>query len=295
MKQYLDLIRRVKEEGIPISPEAERTGTGTRSVYGEMMKFDLADGFPLVTTKKTFFRGVVEELLWFLRGETNSRTLEEKGVNIWKEWAHPETGDCGQIYGGQWRQWKTPGKTYPYGLVDTSIVEKVDQLADLIKNLKSDPHSRRHIVTGWNPGLLPEPKLSHQENVENGKQVLPPCHTLWQVSIGGDQKVNLQLYQRSADVFLGLPFNIASYSILLLLIAKYLDREPGTFIWTGHDCHLYNNHMTQVEELLQRNPLPLPTIKLNYDKNTPLWEVKAEDIELVGYQSHPAIKAPVAI
>lgn len=296
MKQYLDLIRRVKEEGIPISPEAERTGTGTRSVYGEMMKFDLADGFPLVTTKKTFFRGVVEELLWFLRGETNSRTLEEKGVNIWKEWAHPETGELGPVYGAQWRNWKHYEDISISILIKNAWREKeADQLAELISNLKSNPHSRRHIVTGWNPGLLPDPKLSHQENVENGKQVLPPCHTLWQVSIGGDQKVNLQLYQRSADVFLGLPFNIASYSLLLLLIANYLDREPGTFIWTGHDCHLYNNHMTQVDELLQRNPLPLPTIKLNYDKNTPLWEVKAEDIELVGYQSHPAIKAPVAI
>ena len=517
MKQYLDLVRKVKEEGIIISPEAERTGTGTRSVYGEMMKFDLANGFPLVTTKKTFFRGVVEELLWFLRGETNSKTLESEGVNIWKEWAK-EHGNCGPIYGASWRYyphtgrevmiqvarrkdtfkdfkepeivwepkidcdlnckyiWATgvlatsPNRVYrfqthqgsvgtisrprwrylrnkeTYGSLNKSvagtgflgnpkrtderlytlwynmirrcydknhpnyhlyggsgitvspiwhsyerfqetvasvpffhlwyrndtrvdldkdyfgsktyspsttifmetrinqriksdsalevkgelystwasfeeitgirsdyIVAKlkegknsrgfspsdvkrvkpengyvwrprlfIDQVENLIQEAKINPHSRRLVVSAWSTSQVSD-------------QALPPCHAFWQISICGLGKVHLHLYQRSADIFLGVPFNIASYSLLLHMIAHHLDREPGTFIWTGHNCHLYNNHMTQVEELLQRTPLPLPTIKLNYDKNTPLWEVKAEDIELVGYQSHPAIKAPVAI
>lgn len=278
MKQYLDLIRKIRDEGIPLSAEGERTGTGTISLYGALMKFEMADGFPLVTAKKTFFRGVKEELLWFLRGETNSRTLEEKGVNIWKEWAHPETGELGPIYGSAWSNW-----------------DGINQLKTLLHNLKTNPHSRRHIVTGWNPSLLPDPAATHQQNVEDGKQALPPCHTLWQVSICGQGKVHLHLYQRSADVFLGVPFNIASYSLLLMMISKYLERQPGTFIWTGHDCHLYSNHMEQVEELLQREPLPLPQIKLNYSTFEEIWDVNADDIELLNYQSHPTIKAPVAV
>lgn len=297
MKQYLDLIRKIRDEGTSLSAEGERTGTGTISLYGAMMKFDMADGFPLVTAKKTFFRGVKEELLWFLRGETNSQTLEEKGVNIWKEWAHPETGELGPVYGKMWREWPTlvvsGGGPYPEPLYVYS--DNLDQITSLISELKTNPHSRRNIVTGWNPGLLPNPKLSHQQNVEDGKQVLPPCHTLWQVSICGHGKVHLHLYQRSADVFLGVPFNIASYSLLLMMISRYLERQPGTFIWTGHDCHLYSNHTIQVDELLQRSPLPLPSINLDYDSLTPLWDVNPDDIELLNYHSHPTIKAPVAV
>lgn len=295
MKQYLDLVRQIRDEGIQLSAEGERTGTGTISLYGAMMKFDMADGFPLVTAKKTFFRGVKEELLWFLRGETNSRTLEAKGVNIWKEWAHPETGELGPVYGKMWREWPTMVESNdPYTSQDF-YPSSIDQLTRLMEELKKDPHSRRHIVTAWNPDLLPHPRRSHQENVKKGRQVLPPCHTMWQVSVGGDQRVHLHLYQRSADCFLGLPFNIASYSLLLHMIAYHLGREPGSFIWTGHDCHIYSNHAEQVEELLNRKPLPLSDLKLNYCLKTPIWDVKADDIELLNYQSHSAIKAPVAV
>lgn len=295
MRQYLNLVQQIRDEGIPLSADGERTGTGTLSIYGAMMKFDLADGFPLVTAKKTFFKGVKEELLWFLRGETNSRTLEEKGVNIWREWAHPATGDLGPVYGKMWRGWPTTVECNdPYSDQDFYL-SSLDQLERLLCELETDPHSRRHIVTAWNPDLLPHPRRSHQENVEKGRQVLPPCHTLWQVSVCGAGRVHLHLYQRSADVFLGVPFNIASYSLLLLMIAKKLGREAGTFIWTGHDCHLYANHTEQVDQLLQRSPLPLPTVSLNYKANAYLWDVNAEDIELVNYQSYSTIKAPVAV
>lgn len=295
MNQYLDLVAKIYHTGVLLSPDGERTGTGTRSVYGALMKFNLADGFPLVTTKSTFFRGVKEELLWFLRGETNSRSLEEKGVNIWKEWAHPTTGELGPVYGKMWREWPTIVESNDPNDSQTYNPSAVDQLIRLLSELKTDPHSRRHIVTAWNPDLLPHPRRSHKENVEKGRQVLPPCHTMWQVHIDGEGKVHLNLYQRSADVFLGVPFNIASYALLLMMIAHHLGREVGTFNWMGGDCHLYTNHEQQVQELLARTPLALPTVSLNYESNTPLWEVQAEDIVLNNYTCLPAIKAPVAV
>lgn len=261
--QYEDLLRLVLETG---TPKADRTGTGTRSVFGHQMRFDLQQGFPLVTTKRVFLRGLTEELLWFLRGERNARTLQEKGVHIWDEWA-AEDGDLGPVYGVQWRSWPTPdGGT-------------IDQLAQVLDGLRRDPDSRRHIVSAWNVADIPS-------------MALAPCHAFFQFYVA-DGKLSCQLYQRSADLFLGVPFNIASYALLTHMVAQQVDLEVGDFVWTGGDCHIYDNHVDQVREQLTREPFPAPRLVLR--KAPSLFEYTYEDVAIEGYQHHPAIKAPVAV
>jgi len=264
MKQYLDLMRHVRENG---AFKSDRTGTGTYSVFGYQMRFDLADGFPLVTTKKCHLKSIIHELLWFLQGDTNVRYLQENGVRIWDEWAD-ENGELGPVYGYQWRNWPAPNG------------ESVDQIAKLVQMIKSNPDSRRLIVSAWNPALVDQ-------------MALPPCHALFQFYVA-DGKLSCQLYQRSADIFLGVPFNIASYALLTLMVAQVCDLEPGEFIWSGGDCHLYANHLEQADLQLTREPLPLPTMKLNPEVKD-LFAFRFEDFELVGYEAHPHIKAVVAV
>jgi thymidylate synthase len=260
---YEDLLRLVLETG---TPKGDRTGTGTRSVFGHQMRFDLQQGFPLVTTKRVFMRGLTEELLWFLRGESNARTLQDKGVHIWDEWAG-EDGELGPVYGVQWRSWPTPdGGT-------------IDQLAQVLDALRSDPDSRRHIVSAWNVADIPS-------------MALAPCHAFFQFYVA-DGKLSCQLYQRSADLFLGVPFNIASYALLTHMVAQQVGLEVGDFIWTGGDCHVYDNHVEQVTEQLTREPYPFPTLRLR--KAASLFDYTYEDVEVLDYQHHPAIKAPVAV
>ncbi|CAM3784656.1 thymidylate synthase [Parendozoicomonas haliclonae] len=277
MKQYLDLMRHVKENGVF---KDDRTGTGTYSVFGYQMRFDLAEGFPLVTTKKCHLRSIVHELLWFLKGETNTRYLKENGVSIWDEWAD-DTGDLGPVYGKQWRSWEGPNG------------EVVDQIKDLINEIKKNPDSRRLVISAWNPTVLPDVSMSPRDNAANGRQALPPCHCLFQFYVLNG-KLSCQLYQRSADIFLGVPFNIASYALLTMMIAQVCELELGDFVHTFGDAHLYSNHMEQVDEQLSRNPLPLPEMKLN-PAITDLFDFTFDDFELVNYQSHPHIKAPVAV
>lgn len=274
MKNYLDLAYDILYHG---TVESDRTGTGTRSVFGRTMKFDLEHGFPLVTVKRTFFRGVVEELLWILRGETNIKGLQEKGVHIWDEWATKD-GELGPVYGSQLRNFNG-----------------IDQLKECIRLIRYETGSRRNVVSMWNPAVLPDTSVSPVQNAANGLQALPPCHTLFQVKVDDEAKLHLQLYQRSADVFLGVPFNIASYSLLLMMLAHHTGYKPGTFTWVGGDCHIYSNHRDQTKEMLSRIPMELPTVKLNYDPKKPLWEVEASEIELVGYECHPAIRGEVAV
>lgn len=264
MKQYLDLMRHVREHG---TFKSDRTGTGTYSVFGHQMRFDLAAGFPLVTTKKCHLKSIVHELLWFLKGSTNIAYLKEHGVSIWDEWAD-ENGDLGPVYGYQWRSWPAPDGRH------------IDQIANLMAMLKKNPDSRRLIVSAWNPALIDE-------------MALPPCHALFQFYVA-DGKLSCQLYQRSADIFLGVPFNIASYALLTLMVAQVAGLQPGEFIWTGGDCHLYANHLEQADLQLTREPLPLPTMKLNPEVKD-LFDFRFEDFELVGYEAHPHIKAPVAV
>ena len=260
---YEDLLRLVLETG---TPKADRTGTGTRSVFGHQMRFDLQQGFPLVTTKRVFLRGLTEELLWFLRGERNARTLQDKGVHIWDEWA-AEDGDLGPVYGVQWRSWPTPdGGT-------------IDQLAQVLDGLRRDPDSRRHIVSAWNVADIPS-------------MALAPCHAFFQFYVA-EGKLSCQLYQRSADLFLGVPFNIASYALLTHMVAQQVDLEVGDFVWTGGDCHIYDNHVEQVREQLTREPFPAPRLVLR--KAPSLFEYAYEDVTIEDYQHHPAIKAPVAV
>ena len=277
MKQYLDLMRHVKAQGVY---KDDRTGTGTWSVFGYQMRFDLSQGFPLVTTKKCHLRSIIHELLWFLRGETNIAYLKENGVSIWDEWATPE-GDLGPVYGKQWRSWEGPNG------------EVVDQIANIIEEIRTNPDSRRLVVSAWNPVVLPDVGMKPQENAANGKQALPPCHCLFQFYVQNG-KLSCQLYQRSADIFLGVPFNIASYALLTMMIAQVCNLELGDFVHTFGDAHLYSNHADQVEAQLAREPYPLPTMKLNPDiKN--IFDFRLEDFELQDYQSHPHIKAPVAV
>jgi len=264
MKQYLDLMRHVRENG---TFKSDRTGTGTYSVFGYQMRFDLADGFPLVTTKKCHLKSIIHELLWFLQGDTNVRYLQENGVRIWDEWAD-ENGELGPVYGYQWRNWPAPNG------------ESVDQIAKLVEMIKSNPDSRRLIVSAWNPALVDQ-------------MALPPCHALFQFYVA-DGRLSCQLYQRSADIFLGVPFNIASYALLTLMVAQVCDLAPGEFIWSGGDCHLYANHLEQADLQLSREPLPLPTMKLNPQVKD-LFGFRFEDFELVGYEAHPHIKAAVAV
>jgi thymidylate synthase len=276
MKQYLDLVRHIMDHG---SDRPDRTGTGTRAVFGYQMRFDLAAGFPLVTTKRTHMKSVIHELLWFIRGDTNVDYLHRHGVSIWDEWA-TEDGSLGPIYGAQWRRWHTARGV-------------VDQLAELVEQLRTRPYSRRLLVSAWNVGDLPDESLSPQENARNGRMALAPCHTLFQFYVA-DGRLSCQLYQRSADVFLGVPFNIASYALLTLMLAQVSDLAPGDFVHTLGDAHLYRNHFDQVRELLGREPLPLPTLHLNPEVRD-LFAFRFEDFRLEGYQSHPPIRAPIAI
>lgn len=264
MKQYLDLMRHVLEHG---DQKTDRTGTGTISVFGWQMRFRLGDGFPLLTTKKLHTRSIIHELLWFLRGDTNIRYLHENNVTIWDEWADAN-GDLGPVYGKQWRRWEGANGS------------KVDQIARLIEGLRKNPDSRRHMVSAWNPS-------------EIDSMALPPCHALFQFYVANG-RLSCQLYQRSADIFLGVPFNIASYALLTLMIAQVCDFEPGDFIWTGGDCHLYLNHLEQARQQLSREPRPLPKMRVNPEVKD-LFAFRFEDFTLEGYDPHPHIKAPVAI
>ena len=277
MQQYLDLMRHVFEKG---DRKEDRTGTGTVSVFGYQMRFDLSEGFPLVTTKKCHLRSIIHELLWFINGDTNTKYLKDNGVSIWDEWA-TEEGDLGPVYGKQWRSWNTP---------DGRVI---DQLSDLIQQIKNKPDSRRLIVSAWNPADLPNESISPQANVAEGRMALAPCHAFFQFYVV-DGKLSCQLYQRSADIFLGVPFNIASYAMFTMMIAQVCDLKPGDFIHTFGDAHLYLNHLEQTETLLARKPFPLPQMKINPNVKD-IFDFKFEDFELVGYESHPHIKAPIAI
>jgi thymidylate synthase len=277
MKQYLDLMRHVRDNGVQ---KGDRTGTGTRSVFGYQMRFDLQEGFPLVTTKKLHLRSIIHELLWFLKGETNIAYLKENGVKIWDEWA-TEEGDLGPVYGYQWRNWPLPDGGH------------VDQIAQLVEQIKNTPNSRRLIVSAWNVADLPDESIGPQANVEQGRMALAPCHAFFQFYVA-DGKLSCQLYQRSADIFLGVPFNIASYALLTMMMAQVCGLEPGEFIHTLGDAHLYSNHMEQVETQLAREPHPLPSMKINPEVGS-IFDFRFEDFELVGYQSHEHIKAPIAV
>ena len=274
MKQYHDLVKHVLENG---NEKADRTGTGTKSVFGYQMRFDLSEGFPMVTTKKLHLKSIVYELLWFIKGDTNVKYLQENGVRIWNEWAD-ENGDLGPVYGHQWRNWNS---------------DDIDQLKEVIKTLKNNPDSRRMLISAWNPSVLPDNSASFSENVANGKAALPPCHAFFQFYVS-EGKLSCQLYQRSADIFLGVPFNIASYAILTLMIAQVTGLKPGDFVHTFGDAHLYLNHMDQVNEQLSRTTFPLATLKINPAVNS-LFDFIFEDFELQGYQSHDPISAPVAV
>jgi thymidylate synthase len=274
--QYLDLMRHVRATG---SMKGDRTGTGIQSVFGYQMRFNLQEGFPLLTTKKLHLRSILHELLWFLKGETNIKYLLDNGVSIWNEWATPE-GELGPVYGEQWVSWKGANG------------ETINQIAELIKEIKTNPNSRRLIVSAWNPALLPDPKVAPEINAANGLQALPPCHCLFQFYVN-DGKLSCQLYQRSADILLGVPFNIASYALLLMMVAQVCDLEPHEFVHTLGDAHLYSNHFEQVETQLARTPYPFPTMKINKDVKD-IFGFKFEDFELVDYVSHPHIKAPIA-
>ena len=264
MRPYLDLMRHVLDHG---TQKHDRTGTGTLSVFGYQMRFDLAKGFPLVTTKKLHLKSIVHELLWFLQGDTNIAYLKEHGVTIWDEWAR-EDGSLGPVYGVQWRNWPKPDGGH------------VDQISEVVQQLKQSPDSRRIIVSAWNPGLLDQ-------------MALPPCHAFFQFYVA-DGKLSCQLYQRSADIFLGVPFNIASYALLTHMMAQQCDLEPGDFVWTGGDCHIYLNHFEQVDLQLSRAPMPLPKLAIRRRPPT-IFDYTYEDFEILDYESHPAIKAAVAV
>ena len=277
MQQYLDLLQNILDNG---EVKEDRTGTGTRSFFGHQMRFDLSQGFPILTTKKIFFKGVVHELLWFLNGSTNNNDLKNEGVHIWDEW-ETEIGDLGPIYGYQWRSWPTTNG------------EQIDQIDKVIDQIKHNPDSRRIIVSAWNVADLPDETISPQENVANKKMALAPCHALFQFFVSGG-KLSCQLYQRSCDTFLGLGFNIASYSLLTSMIAQQCDLKIGEFIWTGGDVHLYLNHLEQAQQQLSRKPYPLPKLKINTKPNS-IFDYRFEDFELINYQSHPHIPAPISI
>jgi thymidylate synthase len=260
---YEDLLRDVLATG---TPKSDRTGTGTLSTFGRQIRYDLSQGFPLLTTKRVHVRSIVGELLWFLRGDTNVRWLQERGVTIWDEWADAD-GELGPVYGYQWRSWPAPDGRH------------IDQIANVIESIKNNPDSRRHIVSAWNPALIDE-------------MALPPCHALFQFYVA-DGKLSCQLYQRSADLFLGVPFNIASYALLTHMIAAQTGLEVGDFVWTGGDCHIYSNHLDQVALQLSREPYPYPTLRLAARDS--LLDYDIDDVEIVDYQHHPGIKAPIAV
>jgi len=264
MRQYHDLMKEVLTKG---TPKSDRTGTGTLSVFGHQMRFNLADGFPMVTTKKLHLKSIIYELLWFLKGSTDNNWLKERGVSIWNEWAAPD-GDLGPIYGYQWRSWPAPNGQH------------IDQISEVLETIQKNPDSRRIIVSAWNVADIP-------------KMALAPCHAFFQFYVA-DGKLSCQLYQRSADIFLGVPFNIASYALLTHMVAQQCNLEVGDFIWTGGDCHLYSNHLEQVELQLSRDFFPLPKLNI-LRKPDSLFDYEFEDFEIVGYESHPHIKAPVAV
>ena len=265
---YEDLVRTILREG---TLKSDRTGTGTISLFGQQMRFDLSHSFPLITTKKVYFRGIAYELLWFLKGSQNVRWLQENRVHIWDEWADPETGDLGPVYGVQWRSWPAPTPEDPH--------HTIDQIAKVLDLIRTHPDSRRMLVTAWNPAQI-------------DSMALPPCHALFQFYVA-DGRLSCQLYQRSCDMFLGVPFNIASYALLTLMMAQQAGLEPGEFVWTGGDCHIYDNHVEQVLEQLSRKPYPYPTMRIR--KADSIFSYQYEDFEVVDYQCHPAIKAPVAV
>ncbi|MCA6422230.1 MAG: thymidylate synthase [Flavobacterium sp.] len=282
MKQYHDLVRHVLENGCQ---KGDRTGTGTKSVFGYQMRFDLNEGFPMVTTKKLHLKSIVYELLWFLKGDTNIGYLQENGVKIWDEWAD-DNGDLGPVYGHQWRNWNS---------------EEIDQIAELIETLKKNPNSRRMLVSAWNPSVLPDTSKSFAENVANGKAALPPCHAFFQFYVsppapeGGEKsRLSCLLYQRSADIFLGVPFNIASYALLTMMIAQVCELQVGEFIHTFGDAHIYNNHFEQLELQLSREIRPLPKMILNPEVKN-IFDFTFEDFTLEGYEPHPHIKGIVAV
>ena len=277
MKQYLDLLYRVRQFG---DFKGDRTGTGTWSLFGHQMRFDLRQGFPLVTTKKIHLKSVIHELLWFLQGDTNTRYLTDNGVSIWNEWAD-ERGELGPVYGHQWRSWPTPDG------------RSIDQVSQVIEQIRRNPDSRRIIVSAWNPADLPDESISPQANVAAGRMALAPCHAFFQFYVC-DGRLSCQLYQRSADVFLGVPFNIASYALLTLMIAQVCDLEAGDFVHTLGDVHLYTNHLEQADEQLTRTPFELPSIRLSPDVDD-LFAFRYGDFEIDNYQHHPAIKAPIAV
>ena len=274
MKQYLDLLQHIKEKGVK---KEDRTGTGTISVFGYQMRFNLQEGFPLVTTKKLHLRSIIYELIWFINGETNIKYLKENGVTIWDEWAD-NNGNLGPIYGHQWRNWNSDG---------------IDQLQDVIYSLKNNPSSRRMIVTAWNPNIIPDSSKSFSHNVKNGKAALPPCHAFFQFYVS-DNKLSCQMYQRSADVFLGVPFNIASYALLTHMIAQVCEYDVGDFIHSFGDTHIYLNHLEQVDLQLTREPMKLPKLKLN-PLIKKIEDFKYEDIEILDYNSHPSIKGKISV
>lgn len=275
MKQYLDLLQHILDNGFQ---KGDRTGTGTISVFGHQMRFHLEDGFPLLTTKKVHLRSIIHELLWLINGDTNIKYLHDNKVSIWDEWADSK-GDLGPIYGAQWRNWNNEG---------------IDQISDVINSLKNNPNSRRHIVTAWNPSVLPdESSKDFAANVANGKAALPPCHAFFQFYVA-DNKLSCQLYQRSADVFLGVPFNIASYSLLTMMIAQVCGLGLGDFVHTFGDVHIYNNHIEQVKLQLSRKPRELPTMRLNPEVKS-IFDFKYEDFKLENYNPYDAIKAEVSI
>jgi|TARA_B100000768_G_scaffold26527_1_gene24594 thymidylate synthase len=274
MKQYLDLVSHVLENG---NEKGDRTGTGTKSVFGYQMRFDLSEGFPMATTKKLHLKSIIYELLWFLKGDTNIDYLTENGVKIWNAWAD-ENGDLGPVYGHQWRNWNS---------------DDIDQITELIETLKTNPNSRRMLVSAWNPSVLPNTSKSFSENVANNKAALPPCHAFFQFYVN-DGKLSCQLYQRSADIFLGVPFNIASYALFTMMVAQVCGYEAGEFIHTFGDAHIYSNHLEQVKTQLSRDPRKLPKIKLNPNIKD-IFDFTFEDFSLEGYDPHPHIKGAVAV
>ena len=274
MKQYQDLLKHVLKEGVQ---KGDRTGTGTKSVFGYQMRFNLEEGFPMITTKKLHLKSIVHELLWFLKGDTNIEYLQENGVRIWNEWVD-DNGDLGPVYGHQWRNWNS---------------EEIDQIKEVVNSIKNNPNSRRMLVSAWNPSVLPNTNDSFSENVANGKAALPPCHAFFQFYVA-DGKLSCQLYQRSADIFLGVPFNIASYALFTMMMAQVCGYKPGDFIHTFGDAHIYNNHMDQIELQLSRTPKALPKMVLN-PEITDIFNFKFEDFSLENYEHHPHIKGKVAI
>lgn len=274
MKQYHELLQHILDNG---TDKGDRTGTGTRSVFGYQMRFDLSEGFPMVTTKKLHLKSIIYELLWFLKGDTNVEYLQKNGVRIWNEWAD-ENGDLGPVYGHQWRNWNG---------------EDIDQIAEIVETLKKNPNSRRMLVSAWNPSVMPDSSKSFSENVAKAKAALPPCHAFFQFYVS-DGKLSLQLYQRSADVFLGVPFNIASYALFAMMMAQVCGYEPGDFIHTFGDVHIYSNHMEQVKLQLSREPRTLPKMKLNPEVKD-IFGFDYKDFILEDYNPHPGIKAKVAV